>query len=69
MQRATAAGGVMRARVTDGPRALPAVLAGIESARVPVVSVSVARPSLDDVYLHHAGRSFGRQKGSQSDDH
>jgi ABC-2 type transport system ATP-binding protein len=58
VQRATAAGGVIRARVTDGPRALPAVLAGIESARVPVVSVSVARPSLDDVYLHHAGRSF-----------
>jgi ABC-2 type transport system ATP-binding protein len=58
VQRATAEGGVVRARVTDGPRALPAVLAGIESARVPVVSVSVARPSLDDVYLHHAGRSF-----------
>jgi ABC-2 type transport system ATP-binding protein len=58
VHRATAAGGVIRARVNNGPRALPAVLAGIESARVPVVSVSVARPSLDDVYLHHAGRSF-----------
>jgi ABC-2 type transport system ATP-binding protein len=26
---------------------------------VPVVSATVARPSLDDVYLRHAGRSFG----------
>jgi ABC-2 type transport system ATP-binding protein len=56
--RASANGCVVRARVADGPRALPAVLAGVESAGVPVLSVSVARPTLDDVYLHHAGRSF-----------
>ena len=48
----------MRARVADGPRALPAVLAEVEAIGVPVLSVRVARPSLDDVYLHHAGRSF-----------
>ena len=53
----------MRARVTDGPRALPAVLAGLEAGGVPVLSVTVARPSLDDVYLHHAGRSFRQAEG------
>ena len=57
---ATAYGNVLRARVADGPRMLPAVLAGVEAAGVPVLSVSVARPSLDDVYLHHAGHSFGQ---------
>jgi ABC-2 type transport system ATP-binding protein len=51
-------GSSVRARVADGPRALPAVLGGLEASSVPVRSVTVARPSLDDVYLHHAGRSF-----------
>jgi len=58
VRRATADGGVVRARVADGRRALPALLADVESAGVHVQSVSVARPTLDDVYLHHAGRSF-----------
>jgi ABC-2 type transport system ATP-binding protein len=60
VQRASADDKIVRARVTDGPRTLPAVLAGVEAAGVPIVSVSVAQPSLDDVYLHHAGRSFGQ---------
>jgi ABC-2 type transport system ATP-binding protein len=54
----SAGGSVVRARVTDGPRALPAVLGGLEAGSVPVRSVTVARPSLDDVYLHHSGCSF-----------
>jgi len=56
----TADGNVVRARVPDGPRTLPAVLAAVDKAGVPVLSVSVSRPSLDDVYLHHAGHSFGQ---------
>jgi ABC-2 type transport system ATP-binding protein len=52
-------GRVLRARSQEGARAVPAVLAALESAGVPVVSATVARPSLDDVYLRHAGRSFG----------
>jgi ABC-2 type transport system ATP-binding protein len=58
VRQATADGSVVRARVADGPRALPSVLAEVESSGEPVQSVRVARPSLDDVYLHHAGRSF-----------
>jgi ABC-2 type transport system ATP-binding protein len=56
-------GTVVRARVADGPRALPAVLGGIEAGRLQVRSVTVARPSLDDVYLHHSGRSFRQAEG------
>jgi ABC-2 type transport system ATP-binding protein len=52
-------GRVLRARADAGARAVPVVLAALESAGVPVVSATVARPSLDDVYLRHAGRSFG----------
>jgi ABC-2 type transport system ATP-binding protein len=64
VRQTTADGALVRARVADGPRALPAVLAGLEAGAVPVLSVTVARPSLDDVYLHYAGRSFGQAEGS-----
>ena len=48
----------LRARSADGARAVPAVLAALDAAAIPVASVTVARPSLDDVYLRFAGRSF-----------
>jgi ABC-2 type transport system ATP-binding protein len=57
-------GATVRARVADGPRALPAVLGGLEAGNVGVRSVTVARPSLDDVYLHYAGRSFRQAEKS-----
>jgi ABC-2 type transport system ATP-binding protein len=48
----------LRARADSGARAVPAVLAALEQAGLEVASVTVARPSLDDVYLRHVGRSF-----------
>jgi ABC-2 type transport system ATP-binding protein len=48
----------LRARAADGARAVPAVLAALDAHAIPVASVTVARPSLDDVYLRFAGRSF-----------
>ena len=48
----------LRARADSGARAVPGVLAALESEGVRVVSVTVARPSLDDVYLRHAGKAF-----------
>jgi ABC-2 type transport system ATP-binding protein len=51
-------GRILRARADDGGRAIPAVLQALEAAGLEVASVKVARPSLDDVYLQYAGRSF-----------
>jgi ABC-2 type transport system ATP-binding protein len=48
----------LRARADSGARAVPAVLAALEAEGVKVASVTVSRPSLDDVYLRYAGRSF-----------
>ncbi|MEO3862461.1 ATP-binding cassette domain-containing protein [Acrocarpospora sp. B8E8] len=59
----TSSGRSLRARVSDGATAIPAVLAALDSAGIPVASVSVARPSLDDVYLRYAGRSFADAEG------
>ncbi|MET0972057.1 MAG: ATP-binding cassette domain-containing protein [Thermoleophilaceae bacterium] len=55
----TVDGRTVRARAEDGARAVPAVLAALDTHGVAVASVTVARPSLDDVYLRYAGRSFG----------
>jgi ABC-2 type transport system ATP-binding protein len=51
-------GAALRARADSGPARVPAVLAALDTAGVRVATVSVARPSLDDVYLRYAGRSF-----------
>jgi ABC-2 type transport system ATP-binding protein len=51
-------GRLLRARVEHGPRAVPAIVSTLESGGVPVASVTTARPSLDDVYLHYTGRDF-----------
>jgi ABC-2 type transport system ATP-binding protein len=48
----------LHARADDGARAVPGVLSALDSHGVPVASVTVARPSLEDVYLRHAGRTF-----------
>jgi ABC-2 type transport system ATP-binding protein len=48
----------LHARAEDGARSVPAVLAALEAAAVEVASVTVARPSLDDVYLRFTGRTF-----------
>ncbi|HTJ69475.1 MAG TPA: ATP-binding cassette domain-containing protein, partial [Actinospica sp.] len=48
----------LRGRSADGAGAVPALLAALEEVDVHVASVTVARPSLDDVYLRYTGRSF-----------
>jgi ABC-2 type transport system ATP-binding protein len=45
-------------RVENGGRALPGIMSALESAGIAVASVSLSRPSLDDVYLHFTGRDF-----------
>ena len=46
-------------RVLNGGRELPGILSALEAAGISVASVSLSRPSLDDVYLHYTGRDFG----------
>jgi ABC-2 type transport system ATP-binding protein len=54
---------VLHARAEDGARTVPAVLAALDGADLEVAAVTVARPSLDDVYLRFAGRTFGQAEG------
>ncbi|HWX10279.1 MAG TPA: ATP-binding cassette domain-containing protein [Gaiellaceae bacterium] len=53
-----AEGQQVRARVPSGALAIPLILSALEDGGFPVASVTTARPSLDDVYLHYTGRDF-----------
>jgi ABC-2 type transport system ATP-binding protein len=48
-------------RVDHGPRELPGLLAALDQEGIGVASVTVSRPSLDDVYLHFTGRDFAAE--------
>jgi ABC-2 type transport system ATP-binding protein len=54
-------GQVLRARVPNGAQAIPVILGALDDAGIPVASVTTARPSLDDVYLHYTGRAFATE--------
>jgi ABC-2 type transport system ATP-binding protein len=56
----------LHARVDDGASAVPGLLAALETAGVRVTAVTVSRPSLDDVYLNHTGRSFSAAHAGDS---
>jgi ABC-2 type transport system ATP-binding protein len=51
-------GRVIRSRAAIGAVALPQVLGVLDAASIAVASATVARPSLDDVYLKYTGHSF-----------
>jgi ABC-2 type transport system ATP-binding protein len=57
----TVEGRLVRARVPNGAQAIPAILTRLDGRGFPVASVTTARPSLDDVYLHYTGRDFARE--------
>jgi ABC-2 type transport system ATP-binding protein len=54
-------GRTLVSRVENGGRELPGILSALDGAGIGVASVSVSRPSLDDVYLHFTGRDFGAE--------
>ncbi len=51
-------GARVSARADHAAARVPSVLSALEGAGVAVATVTVARPSLDDVYLSHTGRSY-----------
>jgi ABC-2 type transport system ATP-binding protein len=48
----------LSARVDDGAAAVPVLLAALDRAGTPAATATIARPSLDDVYLRYAGHRF-----------
>jgi ABC-2 type transport system ATP-binding protein len=60
-------GTTVRARAEKGGTVVPGMITSLEAAGARVASVRVTRPSLDDVYLRHTGRTFSQadQGGSR----
>lgn len=60
-------GRTLRARVSNGATTLPSVISALDAADATVVSITIARPTLDDVYLRYAGRTFAtaQEEGSR----
>jgi ABC-2 type transport system ATP-binding protein len=54
----TLEGPTLRATARDGGAAIPSVLSALDERGIKARSVTLARPTLDDVYLRHAGREF-----------
>jgi ABC-2 type transport system ATP-binding protein len=57
----TVEAGQLRTRVPNGAKAIPAILSALDARGIGVDSVTTARPSLDDVYLHYTGRDFAAE--------
>jgi len=51
--------------VRDGERQIPYVLNLASNAGIQVLSVSLHRPTLDDVFLHHTGRAIRDKETSE----
>jgi len=62
----TIEGRTVRARVDEGAAAVPAVLSALDGVGLAATAITVARPSLDDVYLKHTGRSFTAAETEES---
>ena len=58
LREVTVSGAIVRARADHGGSAVPVMITALEAGGARVGSVLVTRPSLDDVYLQHTGRSF-----------
>jgi ABC-2 type transport system ATP-binding protein len=60
-------GHVVRARVENGATALPSIVSAHEARGCGLLSVTLSRPSLDDVYFRYSGKSFAKaqEEGSR----
>ena len=58
VERAIAEDGAVSVTVETGAAAIPSLLRALDGAGIAVAAMSVNRPTLDDVYLHHTGHRF-----------
>ena len=51
--------------VKEGERQIPHILALASNAGISILSVSLRKPTLDDVFLHHTGRAIREREASE----
>jgi ABC-2 type transport system ATP-binding protein len=60
-------GALLYARADQGATAVPGMLVALQSNGIAVVSVKVSRPTLDDVYLRHTGRTMAEAEAMKGE--
>jgi ABC-2 type transport system ATP-binding protein len=60
-------GRLLHLHADNGAQAVPVILQALEAGGINVASVTVARPSLDDVYLKYTGRSFEKAEAAAAE--
>ena len=58
VREATQSDDVVRLYVDRGETAMPQIIRALDAAGIPLASLSLNRPSLDDVFLRQTGRSL-----------
>jgi len=56
-------GRTIHARADRGAATVPKVITALNAAGIEVAAITVSRPSLDDVFLAHAGRRYASTEG------
>ena len=64
VKRVMAGDGNVRIVAERGPEAVPLLFRQAEAAGFRVRAVTLARPSLDDVFFHHTGRTLAEAHGA-----
>lgn len=57
--------GSYRLIVRDGEKTTPQIFTFLNQAGISIEAVSLKRPTLDDVFLHHTGRALREEEGSK----
>lgn len=55
--------GEMAAYVENGERSVPALMRSLSEGSVPIGTLSISRPTLDDVFLKYTGRTMREEEG------
>ena len=58
MREASAEDGTVRVYVESGETMMPAIIRLLDGAGMPLTTIAMNRPSLDDVFLKKTGRSL-----------
>ncbi len=61
--------GNLKVYVDGGDSAIPQIMRILESHHIVVETISLARPSLDDVFLKYTGRTIRHEEGKPSSQH
>jgi ABC-2 type transport system ATP-binding protein len=65
VRETTCCGQYVRALAVRGASAAPVMLLALESEGIRVASIKISRPSLNDVYLRHTGRTIAEAENIQ----